>query len=296
MKKLILAQLKDIQQKINNNRLTSGLVFGILILLIGGFFVFKSFGGNSQKVDLLPDIELNFEAEGPYGVISPRRDGNALLLDITRIGQYDAFSYQITYTDEKGIDRGAGSLDTWIELKNKSDYNQEILLGTCSQGYTSGNEHCVFDKGVENGTLVLRFRKGDQPYKMLTQWHLQKPDIALGNLVSGDNHFTYQIKAERADLTLIGFSVINDLTGAPKLPEGKQFLGKVYSLTTPTATDLKPGSISLEIAETPPADAKLARYSQKDNKWEELTTKVTGSKLTAEAAGSGIFAILVNQK
>ncbi len=292
----VQAQLKKFQQKINNNRLTSGLVFGILlVLLIGGFFVFNTLN-KPKPVVLLPDIDLVFQADGPYAVLTPRRDGNALELDIQRIAEYDAFAYQIIYTDGQGIERGAGSLDTWIPIKDKkADYAQEILLGTCSQGFTTAGPHCTFDVGVENGTLVLRFKKGNQPYKLLTEWHLQKPDVALGTLTSGDSHFTYLVKAERPDLALIGFSDINDLTGVPKLPDGKKVLGKVYSLTTPAAIDLKPGQISLETAETPPSDAKINRYSQKDNKWEELDTKISGSKLTASASGGGIFAILVNQ-
>lgn len=290
-----MLQINKVKAYLSTHKITAGLIVAILIILMGGVSIYKNFN-KPQKVILLPDIELNFEAEGPYALMSPRRDGNAINLDITRAGQYDFFAYQIVYTDDQGTERGAGSLDTWIELKNKSDYNQEILLGTCSQGFTSGAAHCVFDKGVENGTLVLRFRKGNQPYKMLTEWHLQKPDMALGTLTSGDSHFTYQLKSDkREELALIAFTVINDLTGVPKLPEGKQVLGKVYSLTAPTATDLKDGIINLETAETPPVDAKLARYSQKDNKWEELDTKVVGSKLNAPVLGSGIFAILISR-
>lgn len=293
---LIQERIRDLKMFVNTNRLTSGLVLGVLlILLFGGFFIFKSVT-TPKKLALLEDINLNFDPEGTYAMLTPRSDGNALVLDITRIAQFDAFAYQITYTDDKGIDRGAGSLDTWIDLKNKGDYEQEILLGTCSQGFTAGGAHCVFDTGVENGTLVLRVKKGNQPYKMLSQWHLQKPDTALGVLTSGDAHFTYKMTAKPQDLALIGFSIVNDLSGAPKLPEGKQVFGKVYSLAVPSAKNLMPGGVSLEEADTPPMDAKIALYSSSENKWNELNTKIAGSKLTTEASGSGIFAVLVNTK
>src|SRR3989344_8425557 len=253
----------------NNHRITAGLALALLILLIGGFFVFKNF--IFMERPLLADIQLNFDPEGSYATLTPRRDGNALILNLKRTAAYDSFAYQLTYTDKNGIDRGAGSLDTWIDLKKKGDFEQELLLGTCSQGFTEGKEHCVFDEGVENGTLTLRIRKGLQPYRMLSQWHLRKSDLALGNLTSGDNHFSYKLaNAKREDLSLIGFSVVNDLTGAPKLPGDKQILGKVYSLTSPIVRDLAEGSISLELSENPAAGAKLARYTDRANSWVEV--------------------------
>ena len=170
------------------------------------------------------------------------------------------------------------------------------MLGTCSQGFTEGKEHCVFDEGVENGTLTLRIRKGQQPYRMLSQWHLQKPDISLGILTSGDNHFIYKTQIDRNDLTLIGFSVVNDLSGAPKLPEGKEVLGKVYNLSAPIARELSSGSVTLELSENSPMDAKIGRYTEKENSWQELETKITGNKLEASASGSGIFTVLSNVK
>lgn len=278
----------------NNNRLTVGLALSIIILLLGGFFIFQNYQKNRP---LLSDITLNFDPEGPYATLIPRRDGNALILNIKRVAAYDSFSYQLTYADINGVDRGAGSLDTWIELKDRGEYEQELLLGTCSQGFTSGKEHCVFDEGVENGTLTLRIRKGLQPYRMLSQWHLQKPDLVLGVLTSGDNHFIYSAEnAKREDLSLIGFSVVNDLTGAPKLPADKGILGKVYSLTSPIAKDLMGGNVTIELSENPSESAKIARYSESQNSWGELQTKISGSKLEATASGSGIFTVLSNVK
>lgn len=270
------------------------MILFLVILLTGGFFIFQNY---QKSRPLLSDITLNFDPEGPFATLTPRRDGNALILNIKRVAFFDSFAYQLTYADKNGIDRGAGSLDTWIELKDKGEYEQELLLGTCSQGFTEGKAHCVFDEGVENGTLILRIRKGLQPYRMLSQWHLQKPDLALGILTSGDNHFSYNLKnAKREDLSLIGFSVVNDLTGAPKLPGDKQILGKVYSLTSPIAKNLMEGSVSLELSESPTADAKISRYTENKNSWEELDTKITGSKLEASASGSGIFTVLTNVK
>ncbi len=286
--------------KITNNKLNVGLIVALVVLIIGAvIFVPRVLTKSAAEVPL-EEIDLPFDAEGPYAILEPRRDGNAIVLNLKRVGQFEAFSYQMSYSDETGVDRGAGDLNTWIKLdKNKTEYSQEILLGSCSQGYSSGASHCVFDQGVENGTLVLRVKtpveKGaevQKAYKALITWHLQKPDEVLGVITSGDGHFVYTAKASRQDLTNIGFTLVNDLTGAPKLPEGKQFYGKVYAMNIPTAKTFPPGSVSIETVDKPSSDMKIVEYSTAKNAWEVLDTKVEGSKLTAQATTNGIFAIL----
>lgn len=288
------------------HKVTVILVAAALALLIGGVFVFQKFNTSSSAP--LIEVDLPFDAEGPYALTFPRRDGNAMVLNLKRTSSYDGISFELAYTstpdqtvtnggkitDEEGgtstgsIDRGVvGNIDT---KEKKGEYEQEILFGTCSKNV------CKYDKGVENGTLVLHIKKGDKAYRMSTQWHLQQPDIALGLLTSGDNHFIYKVAADRPVLTNIGYSIINDLTGVPKLPSGKQILGKVYALNVPIAKDMKGGDVSLELAENPPVDAKLFRYNDASGNWEELDTKTEDSKLSAKASGAGIFAVLTSKK
>src|SRR3989344_5676156 len=122
--------------------------------------------------------------------------------------------------------------------KKKGEYEQEILFGTCSKNV------CKYDKGIENGTLTLHIRKGREAYRMVTQWRIQKPDIALGKLISGDEHFKYNLTSSREELALVGYTIINDLSGVPKLPDGKQVFGKVYALNVPIARELMAGEIT----------------------------------------------------
>lgn len=281
------------------------VIVGILGIL--GWLGFQKF--LSKPSSPLEEVDLIFDAEGPYALTFPRRDGNALILNIKRTSSYDAISYDLAYTSKpdetivKGskisddgeggkvggsIDRGvSGTLDT---KDKKGEYEQEILFGTCSKNV------CKYDKGVENGTLTLHIKKGSKAYRMITQWHLQQPDVALGSLTSGDNHLLYKVDGDRQALSNVGFSIINDLTGVPKLPAGKMVLGKVYSLNVPIAKSLPPGLVTFELAENPPVDAKLYRYNGSESKWEELDTKIDGSKLTAKANGAGIFAVLTSKK
>ncbi len=253
------------------------------LLALGGYFAFQKFAAKSSTP--VEEVDLSFDSEGPYALLFPRRDGNALILDLKRTSSYESISYELAYMAE-GVDRGVmGEVNT---KEKKGEYEQEILFGTCSKNV------CKYDKGVENGTLVLKIKKENKLFKMITQWHLQKPDVALGVLSSGDSHLIYKVNADRQTLSNAGFTIVNDLTGVPKLPSGKQILGKVYSLNAPIAKNLPTGDLSIELAENPPDGAKLFRFD--GSNWQELETKIDGSKLSAKASGSGIFAVLVSKK
>lgn len=267
---------------LTHNKTTIILICLIILLLGGGFLVFQRFFSSDNTP--VTEVDLTFDPEGPYALIFPRRDGNALNLNIKRTGSYSSIKYELSYNSE-GIDRGAsGDINT---QEKKGEYEQEILFGSCSTGGT-----CVYDKDVENGTLILHIRKGRQAYRMVTLWHLQKPDVALGVLTSGDNHFTYQIDPKSTDLSLIKFAIINGLTGAPKLPEGKDVLGRVYSINTPFAKSLPAGKVTIELAENPSTGSKIARFDEGKNAWVEYETKIDGSKLTALSENGGVFAVL----
>lgn len=287
-----------------SNKLNLILVVILVLLLGGGVFAGMQFFNRPAKEVVLEEEELTFREDGPYALLEPRRDGNAINLNFKRISSYDAFSYEIVYESE-GVDRGAGSLDTFIELKDersssankKSDYTQEILFGTCSKGDTFSTLHCVFDKNVENGTLTLHIKDNQNKklLKMITKWHFQKPDVSLGLITSADEHFKYKTEAGREELSRVGFTLVNDLTAVPKLPNNKQVQGVVYAFNVPTARDFPAGEITMELADTPAASAKIARYVESKNEWELLETKIEGSKLAAKAGGAGIFAVLIDR-
>ncbi|MBI4036991.1 hypothetical protein HY385_01045 [Candidatus Daviesbacteria bacterium] len=265
------------------NRLTVGLVIIIVLIIIGGFFAYQKFIA-AKQAQLVEEVDLSFDPEGPYAIISPRRDGNALVLNIKRTGSYDQIKYELAYNSE-GVDRGAaGDINT---KERKGEYEQEILFGSCSTG-----GKCVYDKDVENGTLTLHIRKGKQAFRMVSQWHLQKPDVALGVLTSGDGHLTNKIDPNSTDLSLVKFVITNDLSGAPKLSDGKTITGKAYAINAPIAKTVPNGVVTIDLPNNPPDGSKIARYDDGKNSWVEYDTKIDGSKLTATADGGGVFAVL----
>lgn len=294
-------------KKFLSNKVNLALVVVLVVILGGiGFAAVKFMQVNPADLPI-EEVDLAFDPEGPYAILEPRRDGNAINLNIYRTSSYDSINYELAYQSAGSTaDEGIGLVDRGvqgtIEAKDKkSEYRQEILFGTCSKGDTFSTLHCVFDKNVENGTLILKikkpYQKGDKTqvvYKMVTGWHLQKPDVALGKISSADNHFQYVTQASEDELSIVGFSMVNDLTGAPKLPQGKKVMGKVYGMTLPTAKAFPKGNLTIELIENPPGDAKIGRYNEAANSWDLLDTKVEGAKVSAQSPDAGIFAVFVN--
>lgn len=310
----------DQLKKFFSNKINFALVFILLLILGGAGF------GISKYLEVKPEnlpteeVDLSFAPEGPYAILEPRRDGNAINLNIYRVAAYDGINYELSYQSSGSTaDEGIGNIDRGvqgtIEAKDKkNEYRQEILFGTCSKPDTFIIASCVFDKNVENGTLILKIKKpyqrGDKTnvvYRMVTGWHLQKPDVAMGLITSADNHFQYKTSLPSAgaegktaaledELSLIGFTMVNDLTGAPKLPQGKNVLGKVYAMNLPTAKVFPAGDLTIELIDNAPSDAQIGRYNEAGNSWDLLDTKIEGSKLMAKVPGAGIFAVFINSK
>lgn len=270
-----------------------------LIVIVAAVFIPKLLTPDPAELPV-QEVSLDFDPTGPYALLEPRRDGNALILNIKRVSDYQKISYELVYQSTEGedvIDRGVTGDINGVE-QGKSEYSQEILFGTCSKGDTMDPLHCVFDKGVENGTLTLKIEKpvkiGDKVrtiYKMQITWHLQQPDVALGTVVSADTHFSYSTGAVREELANVAYTIVNDLSGAPKEPDNYQFLGKVYAFNIPTAKTFPVGNVVIEQANDLPAGVKLGRYNDVSGQWELQDGQVSGSRIEASANGSGIFAV-----
>jgi hypothetical protein len=274
---------------------TNLILIAALVMILGVTVVGynKIFNRQSQAI---PEVDLAFDPDGPYAILKPRNDGNALVLNIKRVAEYQSISYDLEY-QSNGIDRGVHGDLKKESGEKKSEYSQEILFGTCSQGYTSGTAHCVFDPNVENGTLTLHIRKEKVAYRMIVAWHMQKPDVALGTITSGDGHFVYKTKAPREDLVILAYTIVNDLSGVPKLPQDRDVSGKVYAFNVPNTKSFPKGEVTIELASNPGNDAKIGRFTESLGNWTLLDTKSASSSSTfqASAEGDGIFAVLVSK-
>ncbi len=149
-----------LKQLLSTHKTTLILIGVVFILGILGYVGWQKFATQTGQVE---EVDLAFDAEGPYALLFPRRDGNALILNIKRTSSYDEISYDLAYTSTpnetkligtKVLDEGEGQIKGSIDRgvsgvintkDKKGEYEQEILFGSCSKNV------CKYDKGVENG-------------------------------------------------------------------------------------------------------------------------------------------------
>ncbi len=87
-----------IKTRLWGNKITLGLVVGALVLVLGGVFFFQKISAEKASDGPVEEIDLAFDPEGLYATLHPRRDGNALVLNIKRTSSYDEISYDLAYT------------------------------------------------------------------------------------------------------------------------------------------------------------------------------------------------------
>lgn len=172
------------------------IVLGVFLLLAGlgtgGYLVVK---GKKQGPTPTPTPEVFVETtleERPFVSLTPSSDGHWLTLAVSRIQDADSFEYELTYETDEGVTQGA--VGGPFNLKGKTTYEKEILLGTESSGKFRYHE------GVEQGTLMVRLEGGPGPRKFVTEFYLKKGPAQLASV---DNQFGLAAKFSSSQFYLL---------------------------------------------------------------------------------------------
>lgn len=126
----------------------------VLLLLFLGFMLLSGRNGKSltENPNSMPtQIPIpTITAEELGLTLVPGPLGRTVIVAITNKEGISAIEYELSYTSEGDIPRGAiGQLDL-----TKSKVSKEITLGTCS-------DTCHYDEGVTNIKIVLKITKED---------------------------------------------------------------------------------------------------------------------------------------
>ena len=210
-----------------NKNLVISLVVavGILILIVGGFFLIK--GKTTKAPGPTPTLAPEKTAsevpltERPYVSLTPRADGRELTLNINNIKGATSLEYELSYLSND-LSRGViGSVD----LKGEDKLTRQLLLGSCSKNT------CKYDENVTKGNLVLRFRGPDGVKKFTSDFHLQKGGTELSSL---DGFFKALAKLPTGT-----YFVTMSTIGLPSPVEGS-VLGQPYGIFSSGSQTLKP--------------------------------------------------------
>jgi hypothetical protein len=149
------------------------VVAGIILLIVGGLFLFSrgKTGITSVKITPTPEpVSVEIPAEDlPTVRIIPRADKKEITLEIKEIKNADSIEYELSYLS-KGLSRGVVGT---IELKGETSITRQILLGTCSKNV------CKYDEGVTGGSLLLRLRGASGVTKITADFDLSTSSKGL---------------------------------------------------------------------------------------------------------------------
>lgn len=137
------------------------IILLIAVVLIGGFFIFRSRSLDVQKPtqeNPLPTQSLEKVTDEIYVEFTPNRARTKATLTISRLGEIKAESleYEILY-EADGLIKGINSGTAPIEIPSSGIVEREIDFGTCSSGV------CRYDKNIGTITLVIRFNTSSGP-------------------------------------------------------------------------------------------------------------------------------------
>lgn len=135
--------------------LTAGAVVLVLIVLVGGLFLFLGKGNKDQSgtgVEALPtQIPVPTITADSIGLsLKVGTPGKTIIATVSNTEGITDIEYELTYTAKGDIPRGTLGK---IEL-TKNPARAEITLGTCS-------DVCHYDEDVSNIKIVLKVTKED---------------------------------------------------------------------------------------------------------------------------------------
>lgn len=139
----------------NNKKLITFLIIGLIVLVGGGFLVVSS---NKKtvptQVEQIPQEEKisTIKPEDIGLVLTASRDNRKVILEVKNTGGLAGLDYELSYTSKGDIPRGViGHIDIKQEGK---PVRQEVTLGTCS-------DVCHYDEDVSDIKLILKVAKTD---------------------------------------------------------------------------------------------------------------------------------------
>lgn len=159
------------------------IVIAVVISLAvvgGGFFAWKSLSKPPEEKEAemekegLKELSLD---QRPYATLTPGPSCEYTLALARIQTKPEKIEYEIVYRDEKGVTQGASGT---LKVTGRESISKDVLFGTES----SGHRKC--DKGVEEGSITLRYRNGEG--KLIAKLETDFVIVEGGKMVKlGDN-------------------------------------------------------------------------------------------------------------
>lgn len=138
----------------NNKKIITFLVIGLIVLAGGAFLVFS---GNKKAEPIVEQAPMEEQVTTikPEDIglsLTESGDGRKVILEVKNTEGLAGLDYELSYTSKGGIPRGViGHIGIPEEGK---PVKQEVTLGTCS-------DVCHYDEDVSDIRLILKVAKTD---------------------------------------------------------------------------------------------------------------------------------------
>lgn len=139
----------------NNKKLVTFLIIGLVVLIAGGLLVLSSDKKEEPAPVKQAPIEEQISTIKPEDiglVLTASSDNRKVILEVKNTQGLAGVDYELSYTSKGDIPRGVlGHID--IKQEGKA-VKQEITLGTCS-------DVCHYDQDVSGIKLIVKVTKLD---------------------------------------------------------------------------------------------------------------------------------------
>ena len=272
-----------------NTYIIAAVAFVAILLGIFFLFIFKRGPHQLKKEDTSGDVKQLSEIEltkRPFVTLTPTPEGAEVTISIENMTDFDRIEYELIYQADnptiagEKIQRGAAGSD--VNTKDQK-YKKSVLLGTASRGVRSP------DRGIVDAKLVLHCFKGDTEYQSETKWFLE--EIGARQVTLKDDSGNLQI-----DVPAFGksyWAILADTVGIPPKYsfDPKNVSTPIYGVfsVAPALTKAAPLTIKLNQSAS---NADLYAYSRQDDSYKKLTSKLSGSSLTADVTNLDTFVVV----
>ena len=275
-----------------NTYIIAAVAFVAILLGIFFLFIFKRGPSALKKEDTTGDVKQLTEielAKRPYVTLTPTPEGAEINISIENMSSFDRIEYELIYQADnptiagEKIQRGAAGSD--VNTKDQK-YKKSVLLGTASRGVRSP------DRGIVDAKLVLHCFKGDTEYQSESRWYLEQIGTSPVTLKEDSGNVQIDIPAFGKSY----WAVLADTVGVPPKYsfEPKNVLTPIYGVfsVAPELTKSAPLTIKLNGSAS---SAELYAYSRQNDSYKKLTSKLSGSSITADVTGLDTFVVVTSK-
>lgn len=244
------------------------IVLVCILLFILGLVVFLIFQATRltkpvQPENKEPKREAPEIGSRPFFFLTPRSDGKAFNLKVTRIPDGAKIDYEITYMTE-GVTQGV--IGQVVPQAGQDFYEREHIFGTCSRNV------CKYDRNVEFGKWKATVKTEENIYEMQGDFHLQKLETSGGKIELADK-LTADIpkggvKKTAWVITQVNDSLPSSLPSETRVEEGPFSIGSSAALSGQAKLNIILSQIPLNTT------LKVLFWDNNKNTWIDIAGEV----------------------